>query len=405
MTRPENGLFEERSLIRLFAVMALILLFSFASRAEAQVATLDAARSGWHNPLGKGQVMTLALSHAMPYRVFSLTEPDRIVVDIADLDWGHVDADLFLHRKWVSAARVGLFAPGWSRLVLDLDQPIALIAAESTADNRITLRFAPTDRATFAARSRGGEWMPVKAPDVPAKPNGVFRVAIDPGHGGVEPGAIRGGIQEKSISLNFSLRLAQLLNEMDGIDAVLTRKADVFVSLDDRVGYAQGMDADLFVSIHADIVEWGNAEGVTVFTLSNTESDAMSAHLADFANRADLAAGLEAASAEDEVARMLFDMARTETNARSRQLGDLLVDRLREAVPVIRSKPHRTAGFRVLKAPDMPSVLIELGYMSSEKDRARLVSEAWQARAATAVAEALGAWADAQRGGAHGDVK
>jgi len=239
-----------------------------------------------------------------------------------------------------------------------------------------------------------------------AKPDGgdgAVVVAIDPGHGGVDPGAIRAGVSEKDIALRFALELRSRLLQTGDFSVVLTRERDVFLSLSDRVRIAQSAGADVMLSIHANTVAQGDAYGATVYSLSEQASDAASAALAQLENRSDVSAGLDLSVEEDDVARALLDMARAETNPRSRRLAAIMVKALKEQIAVIRSRPHRSAGFLVLKAPDVPSLLLELGFLSDDLDRERMQKSEWRARAATGVINALYTWAedDAERAKLH----
>ena len=322
----------------------------------------------------------------------------RLVVDIKDHDWSDADPDRFRSNIAVQNARMGAFRAGWGRLVLDLSQPLHLVTSsidQSGQTSVLILRFDATTPEIFAAKAGPpADTVSTVLRHTPAPANPArLRIAIDPGHGGIDPGAIRDGVTEKSIALTFAQEMADLINADPSVDAFLTRDRDMFVSLDDRVALARAADADIFVSIHANTVEWGNAEGATIFTLSDKASDAAAAALADYENRADLAAGLDISAQADDVATMLTDMARVETNARSRDLGDTLVRTLTGQIPIIRSKPHRSAGFRVLRAPDVPSVLLELGFMSNQNDRDRMTSGQWQKQAAAAILDALKTWA------------
>ncbi|MEM8742456.1 MAG: N-acetylmuramoyl-L-alanine amidase [Pseudomonadota bacterium] len=217
-------------------------------------------------------------------------------------------------------------------------------------------------------------------------------VVIDPGHGGFDPGAVRGRLMEKEIALRAARILAARLEATGRLRTRLTRDADVFLPLDARIGMAQMLQADLFVSVHANTEPTGTAWGVSVFTLSDAASDAAAARLARLENSADLmpqplraVAGTEApdASADlaaprsPEVARILADLARDETNAASRRLAETVVRVLARSNRTLSGNPHRAAGFRVLRSAEIPSMLVELGFLTNAEDRARLASDAW----------------------------
>lgn len=370
-----------------WAHMALVLSMWLLPMVAAQ------AQNGWVD----GKTIGIRMDSPAPYRVYFLNAPMRMVVDLENHDWADATPDAFVQNSWVSGARLGAFRPGLSRLVLDLAKPLELAATNLRPDGdtialHLTLKRVDADAFAKNAVLATPREQTKQAP-LPSKDPNRLLIAIDPGHGGIDPGAIRDGVMEKSIALETALQLRALIAADPTVDAFLTRTTDHFVSLDDRVGLARATDADVFVSIHANTVEWGNAEGASIFTLSDEASDTAAAELADYENRADLAAGLHITTTQNDVAQLLADMARHETDARSRTLGDVLVTSLTGQIPIIRSKPHRSAGFRVLRAPDMPSVLLELGFMSNAKDRARMTSRDWQRKAAAAVLEAVKTWA------------
>jgi N-acetylmuramoyl-L-alanine amidase len=223
-------------------------------------------------------------------------------------------------------------------------------------------------------------------------PKTTLRIAIDPGHGGVDPGAVRQGVMEKDIALQFSKELAEVIENLTDYDVVMTRDADVSVSLGDRVRIAREAQADIFLSIHTNTVTEGDAYGASVYTLSERASDASSAKLAELENRADVAVGLTGHVETDDVARVLVDLSRVDTNVRSRIFAAKLIENLHESVGVLRSKPHRSAGFRVLKAHDIPSVLLELGFISNARDLKNMQNNVWREQAARAVVAAIEGW-------------
>jgi N-acetylmuramoyl-L-alanine amidase len=260
------------------------------------------------------------------------------------------------------------------------------------------IEIAPVERDRFAAdvaraameraAERTGTTMPVKpAPETDARP----LVVIDPGHGGVDPGALGGGgVVEKEITLAFALELRQRLEAGGKVRVALTRDTDVFVSLGERVRFARDRSAALFVSIHADsLSDSPEVRGATVYTLGDRASDAESARLAEKENRVDQLSGVEASGAGEEVLDILMDLTRRETTAFSSEFARGLVESISGQVR-LNKNPIRQAAFRVLRAPDVPSVLLELGYLSSGKDIEVLKSPEWRARTSEAVAASIG---------------
>lgn len=217
-------------------------------------------------------------------------------------------------------------------------------------------------------------------------------VVIDPGHGGVDMGATgRHGEQEKAIVFEFARLLAEKVEAGGRLKAVLTRSEDVFLPLNERVRLARRNNAALFLSIHADTLAESHVEGATVYTVSARASDAEAARIAEKENLADRAAGLDSKEDVEQVGDILFELTQRETRAFSAQFSQTLISRWREAGS-LNKNPARSAGFVVLKSYDVPSVLLELGYLSSEKDLARLTSPDWRDRAAGKTAEAIEAF-------------
>ena len=353
-------------------------------------------------------LVSFGLSQPVPWRVFTLDDPWRVVMDFAEVDWTGValpDGPDAITR--VDEIATGTFRPGWSRLVIALTRPMAVAQAgmETTPDGaRITLRLTDTDPASFAAGAGAPPSAVFSEAETTVPPttaaDDLFTVVIDPGHGGIDPGAEREGVRESDLVLTFARELRDALRRADAaVDVVMTRDDDVFVPLEERLRIARHAGADVFVSIHADALAEGYASGAAVYTLAEDATDEASAQLAERHDRADLLAGVDFSNVEDSVALALMDMARTETQPRSEQLADALVEGLFEATGSTYKTPRMQALFSVLKAPDIPSVLVELGFLSSQVDRDRLLDPAWRARAAAGLRKALLDWqaADAAR--------
>jgi N-acetylmuramoyl-L-alanine amidase len=215
---------------------------------------------------------------------------------------------------------------------------------------------------------------------------------LDPGHGGIDPGAEHEGQSEADLMLTFARELKDVLVRDGRFSVVLTRDEDVFVPLETRTSIARGAEADLFLSLHADALAEGEAQGATVYTLSDEAIDAATAALAERHDRDDLLAGIDLSDQDDVVAKVLMDMARTETAPRTGRLADAIVGAIKAAELRMHRRPRQEGGFSVLKTPDIPSVLLELGFLSSERDVRRLTDPAWRARMAEAIRLALVAW-------------
>ncbi|WP_414897596.1 N-acetylmuramoyl-L-alanine amidase [Rhodovulum sp. YEN HP10] len=367
----------------------------------------DLSASSLEDLRGGGVALSLGLSQPVPYRVFTLEAPPRLVVDFREVDWRGSDPGALTGSKRVRAARAGAIRPGWSRLVLELSAPMALVFAEmprdpATGRARLALQLAPTAAGTEGAARPPAQtalWglpEPEKLAPPPRRHDGsrALRVVIDPGHGGIDPGAESAGIREADLMLTFGRELAEALARA-GIEPVLTRNADIFVPLETRIDIARAARADVFLSLHADALADGYASGATVYTLSETASDSASARLAERHDRDALLAGVDLSDKDDVIAGVLMDLARTDTQPRSERLAEAIVAGLRGHVGQLYKTPHMSAAFSVLKSPDIPSVLIETGFLSSPDDRARLISPEWRARAAAGIVEALRGWAEA----------
>ena len=407
------GAFFRPWLLRLLVALAAPLpLQAQTGQALSALAYLEGAgvtaSDGW-----SATELAIELSRPVPWRVFTLTDPNRLVIDFSELDWSGFDgADLARQSDVIATARAGLFQPGWSRLVLELSGPYLVTNAgmQTGADGRarVALELREVTQADFAARAGapadalfGPERDQAPAPNPGPDPGPSRRqtgerplvVMLDPGHGGIDPGAEREGIRESDLVLSFARELKEVLLRRGDFRVVLTRDADVFVPLETRVTLARRAGADLFISLHADVLAAGKARGLSVYTLSEEASDLASEKLAERHDRSDLLAGVDLSRQGDGVALILMDMARRETQPRAERLADALVEGLYAATGSARRNPRQSAGFSVLKAPDIPSVLIELGYLSSKADRANLTSADWRRRAAEGIADAIQYWA------------
>ncbi|WP_259806555.1 N-acetylmuramoyl-L-alanine amidase [Aliiroseovarius crassostreae] len=351
--------------------------------------------------------LQIEMTRAVPWRVFTLTQPRRLVIDFSELDWTGLDREAVLYESdRISDLRAGLYRPGWTRLVLDLAEPLKIKTSQMTTGDqgaRLHLRLVPVSDEEFAQTAGApdlGATRPAFASgsgDVVGKPHqrgqAALRVVLDPGHGGIDPGAERDGVVEADLVLTFARELRDVLRRAGGFDVVLTRDDNSFVSLEERVTIARHAGADVFISLHADALAQGRATGATVYTLSKEATDLASQKLAERHDRGDLLAGVDLREQDDEVALVLMDLARRETTPRSSALADALVEGIHSATGSIYKTPRMEAGFSVLKAPDIPSVLLELGFMSSPKDLERMTSAKWRSQAAEGIRDALQYWA------------
>ena len=341
--------------------------------------------------------LTMALSRPVEVSASVLAGPDRVVIDMPSINFQVQPAAARKSAGVVGAYRFGLFTADKARIIIDLVQPAVVVRAESRpvrgGFGELVIELRRATRAEFqmavAATMRDPEAAP--AVPVPAKPAGETRqtIVIDPGHGGIDPGAVVASIAEKAVVLAFGAKLKEQLEASGRYRVLMTRDDDRFVPLAERVGIARAAGADLFISIHADsLAQAQEVRGATVYMGSERATDAEAARLAAKENQADSVAGLETNEDTQDVAGILMDLAKRETRTFSAIFARNLVEKLGGSVKM-HKVPLRSAGFRVLSAPDVPSVLIELGYMSSPKDAELLNSPQWRAQAVGAVATAV----------------
>ncbi len=386
---------------RILVTIAAVFLLDLPLAAQdlSALAKLKPAASGITDA-GTGLSVTLALSQPVPWRVRLLDDPPRLVLDFREVDWTGL-ANMPVQGDSLLGLRAGVFRPGWSRLVLELTGPMRVASAEMTtgagAVVSVRLDAAPqADFAALAALPEPAEWALPKPSDLPKpqpKGKGPLMVVLDPGHGGIDPGAERDGQTEAGLMLIFARELKETLLRDGGFAVVLTRESDVFVPLEERISIARGAGADVFVALHADALAEGEAVGATVYTLAEDASDEAAATLAERHDRDDLLAGVDLTQADDLVATVLMDMARTETTPRTERLSVALEAAIKAEGLKMHRHPRQKASFSVLKSPDIPSVLLELGFLSSERDMARLTDPAWRGRMAQALRAGLLAWA------------
>ena len=380
-------------------VLLLLACLPVSGQDLSALARVDGLRSGIV-AAGGGLELRLSLSQPVPWRVRLLDGPPRMVIDTREVDWKGAEA-LAVVRPGV-AMRAGRFRPGWSRLVLELDGPHRLARAEMTTgeETRLEIRLEPTDPAAFAAEAARPdlpEWgLPEAAELIAPLPEGAgpLVVVLDPGHGGIDPGAERDGTSEAALMLTFGRELKEVLLRDGRFRVVMTRDEDVFVPLETRTSIARDAGADLFLSLHADALAEGDAQGATVYTLAEEASDEASAALAERHDRDDLLAGIDLSDQDDVVAEVLMDMARTETRPRTERLAKAIVGAIKAAEIRMHRHPMQSGGFSVLKSPDIPAVLLEVGFLSSDRDFKRLSDPAWRATLAEAVLQALVTWSE-----------
>lgn len=340
-------------------------------------------------------------------RWFLLRSPNRLVIDLPPTQF-RLDPKDLTARGLIRGARFGSPHPDASRLILTARGPFSVESFDILKNDegngfRLAVDLAATsDRAFEQALAdqaiETGSTVSTPKSDRIADAKKRFTIVIDPGHGGADGGAEGvSGTLEKTVTLAFAQELKAVLDAEDRYDVSLTRDTDVFIPLDERVRIARQREADLFVSIHADTIGVKGLRGATVYTVSDKASDPEAEALAIRENLSDQVAGLALPDADAEVADILVDLVRRETHSFSIRFARTLVGQLRHSIGVIKN-PHRFAGFRVLKAPDVPSVLIELGYLSNPKDEKLLADADWREKAAGSIAKGIAAFAGSRAG-------
>lgn len=403
--RPRNSIFGVFELCAVLGLAALLLIMNGqdARAKQAPVAAVPALVA-YDMRVAGDEIRTRVVIEFEQKPEFSfhlLKSPHRMVVDLPETLFG-LDEEMSGSRGLLSDIRYGLMAPGRSRIVFKAIGPMKPEMAEIMENDtgggyRLVFDLVAISDTEFEKLMRDQEWsgsspQSGKSARVPRLDPGAakkFTVAIDPGHGGIDTGAKgRKGLQEKDLTLEMSQTLKSILEHNADIRVIMTREDDRFVSLAERVRIARQHEADLFVSIHADSIRLRGVRGATVYTLSDKASDQMAQQLATSENRSDLIAGLSLEDEPQGVADILIDLTRRETHLFSVGMARSVVDSFQGSIKLIKN-PIRSAGFRVLRAHDVPSVLVELGYLSNVEDEKLLRDPKWREKTAKLLASAI----------------
>jgi N-acetylmuramoyl-L-alanine amidase len=410
-------------LLAIFCIIFIVLCTTFA-KADA---VTTGARVGGDETRTR---FVADISKTVSYSVYVLPDPYRVIIDMPDMNFDLPPGIGRKVRGLVSEYRYGILEPGKSRIVIDTKGPVLieksfLVEAQAGQPARIVVDLVKTTETAFASSYSADQNQnkteiaavsaeapipppatdsvpedepvveaassPQETPVVPAAPKKLGRktIVLDPGHGGIDPGAVsRSGTKEKDVVLAFANSLRNALARTGKYDVVLTRDDDTFIGLKQRVEVARQENADLFIAIHADTVRGQDARGLTIYTLSDKASDAEAEELAKKENRSDIIGGLDLQAENKEVTDILIDLAQRESKNHAVFFSKKAVSQLKP-LTLMTGKPMRSAGFMVLKAPDIPSVLIELGYLSSKSDEKLLTSDAWQSKIAKAFVNAI----------------
>jgi len=342
------------------------------------------------------------------YKHFLLANPYRLVLDMLEVDF-ELNPVIRKLTDGVLGYRFGLLKPGISRVVIDLSKPLLvdkhfIIEPGTKPQRRLVIDLRPTTRSKFLAnvkKSRNKKTVgllrlksaekkhqtvqELQKKSIQKKIGKSKTIVLDPGHGGVDPGAIGlQGTYEKKIVLMAAKSIGEILKKSGRYNVILTRKSDRFIPLRSRVAIARRAQADLFISLHADSIKNGAVRGATVYTLSENASDKEAAQLAERENKSDLIAGIDLNAESQEVTDILIDLVQRETMNQSAVFAGAVVQEITKKIKTHR-RPHKFAGFAVLKALDIPSILLEMGYLSNIKDEALLNSDAFQKKLGLAI--------------------
>lgn len=345
--------------------------------------------------------IVIDFDQAPSFSIHYIANPERIVVDLPATAFGF-DTKQLEARGLFKDIRYGAMGEGSAQIVLTAIKPVKLAIAKVQQDedgkgHRLVLDAEMTSKEAFAALVKAQTWngaddqqVTSAIPAAEAAKPGDFVIAVDAGHGGIDTGAI--GVdtktEEKQVTLAFAKALADRLNREPGIKAFLTRDNDEFLSLSERVQIARQNHAGLFISLHADTLKQKDIRGATVYTISDKASDKLAADLAERENLSDQIAGKETVAEPPEVADILLDLTRRETQAFSISLAESVLNSFKDQIGTI-NNPHRHAGFQVLRAPDVPSILVELGFLSNVEDEKLLLDETWRGKMADLMTDAV----------------
>lgn len=390
--------------MRLALVLFTSLLFLLAYPSSVQAAlSVEDLRFGTHENQAR---IVLELNKQSDFRAFTLKDPARLVIDLPEFTWKPKRLQN-IENSMVQKVRQGILEPGISRIVLDLERDSAisrafLLKPDHGFQHRLVIDYAASTNATAQSRRFGSLSVaepqkvrttitPQPAPSVkkavsPRKPV----VVIDAGHGGVDPGAVgRGDIYEKTITLAIAKKLRDQLKRSGQYTVIMTREDDRFLKLYQRVAIARQHEGDLFMSIHADSIRKSNVRGASVYTLSDKASDEQTARLAARENKADLIGGVDLGIEDKDVANILLDLVRRDTMNQSNFFAGSLVSAFEQAGIHLLERPHRSAGFAVLKAPDIPSVLVETGFVSNSREARMLTRSDYQDKIAATLKDGI----------------
>ena len=374
--------------------------FLFLFLATPLVSEVSFARLIKENSFAKdrffgGIEINLQLSQGVPYKIWMDRDPLSLIIDFNVLNFNGIDLEKINQSKNIKSIEIKELDTEWSRLSFHLADYWAIENTEmsiSPQDNSASLSIflKSISEGIFSLTDKPNK--DFSSNKISAIENNDFVVVLDPGHGGRDPGAEAGGYRESSLMLELAEAVKESLIRNTDFKVVLTRTEDKFLSLEDRITIASQSDANLFISLHADAVIEGEASGTTIYLLSDKATDKMSAQLASRHDRSEILRGVDLSGLDSQVASVLLDMARQETKPRSEAVASFILKVFKEKITELSSQPLRYAAFSVLKSPDIPSILIEAGFMSTSSDLQNLTTKKWRREFADSLTEAISRW-------------
>ena len=383
-----------------YTVVFLILAVPAAS--EVSFARLLNEDSFAQDRFFGGLEINLKLSQGVPYKMSFLEEPISLIIDFSIVRFDEIDLRKLNRSKNIKLIKVEELDSKWSRLSIQFkdywnieNTEMRIDPSDGSAIISIFLKSVSEDifklenlNSKNFLKSENSEQKEKSA----VIENKEFVVVLDPGHGGKDPGAEASGYRESNLMLELAAAVKESLIRKTEFKVILTRNEDVFLSLEDRITIATQSGADLFISLHADAVIEGEASGTTVYLLSENATDKMSAQLASRHDRAEILRDVDLSGVDSQVASVLIDMARQETKPRNEAIASFILQVFKEQITELSSQPLRYAAFSVLKSPDIPSILIEAGFMSTSSDLQNLITPKWRIEFADALSEAISRW-------------
>lgn len=364
------------------------------------------ARIGEHEDRTR---LVIELSDPVNLRAFALANPDRVVIDMPEVSWRLGAPPKPSGFGPIKSYRYGQFRAGNSRMVIDLNSPVtvsdALVLPPSSGFGyRVVIDLFPTTRPKFDAQAGWPADLKKRESDAeklaaliaaqqspPARAAGKKIIVLDPGHGGLDSGTVGvNGLMEKDLALAEGLKLARELRQR-GYTVFMTRENDTFIPLRQRVSIARSHKADLFIALHADSNPDPDTTGTSIYTLNDGRSDREAAALARRENQSDVIAGVDLGGDNNPVAPILINLAQRDTRNKSSEFATVALKNLGRVTGLLARSPHRSASLAVLVAPDVPAVLVELGYLSNRGDAAQMNTDAWRSRVADALADSVDA--------------